>query len=153
MSYFSADYLRPKYFAAHYFGSTGEPEETARSGYWRLNLYKLQEESLRKDKEKREEVVAKAVAKVIKPSTKAAPKPAPKVEVTKPYESKLPPAKPKYSAPPPQDNLPQLLEVWAIIQLTTIQLGITKLDIQRLSSAVEEAANDEEDIELLLLVA
>ena len=155
MSYFSADYLKPKYFAARYFGAQSD-EEPTRSGWWRLQLYKLQEESERKRKEVTKDAIREAVEKVMEPG-KALPDQRPrkptKPKVVKPDTSK-PKLRPLYEPVEPiaDTKFPLLLEVWTIINQVQL-FSVSLLPVRQMLLAKIEAANDEEDVELLLMAA
>jgi hypothetical protein len=155
MSYFSADYLKPKYFAARYFGAQSD-EEPTRSGWWRLQLYKLQEDSERKRKEVAKDAIREAVEKVtsVRPTTKVErPRELAKPKVVKPDTSK-PKLRPLYEPVEPiaDTKLPLLENVWAIMQETWI-IGLSVVPVRQMLLAKIEAANDEEDVELLLMAA
>ena len=158
MSFFSAGFFKPKYFAAHYFNVSGSPEDQERSGYWRLNLYKLQEESERKRKEKHDAIIAEAVSKALGPVK--VPKKQVKPVTRKPDAPRRidrePDVKPKPLYRPDADvgdnTLPLLVQVWTIMRETYL-LTFDALPVRQMLLAKIEAANDEEDIELLLMAA
>ncbi len=136
-----------------YLGSE-EPTDTARSGVWRLQLVKLQEEALAK----RKEAVSEAVDKVIPPEKprKAVEKvkQTPPVEVTNDKVSEAPKTtlKPLFKplAAETPDNFDLLLETWAIISFTRLEVLQTQHKIKDLLSQINETEEDE-DLEILLL--
>lgn len=129
-------------------GATQPVEQSGRSGYWRLFYYQMQEEAL-KEKEPAVEVKAAEKPKLVA-KTKKPQKPVVKVEEEPVFA--VPPFKPiKLPIPTPPTPLPVLAKVWQTTQelrLMRAQYGATVLKYNQL-----DVVNDEDDIELLLLVA
>ncbi len=134
-----------------YLGSE-EPTDNVRSGVWRLQLMKLQEEALAK----RKEIVADAVAKVL-PEKVVKDFKKPKVlqperkTVPENHTRLIPIARPLVRSSPDL-TLPLILQTWAIISETYL-LQVASFPIHRMLLSKIESANDEEDVELLLLAA
>ncbi len=146
-------------FGAFQTSECPTPTTQERSGWWRLQLYKLQEEALAKRQEKAKDEIAEAVAKVVEPPKKAKTqsKPVTRKPVETPRVSPEP-VKPRLKSviPVPKTEvvttLPLMLQVWSIMTETHLMLlgGVPVIEMLK---AQIDAANDEEDIELLLLAA
>lgn len=136
------------------FWCEGRPKLDAKSGYWRLFYYNLQEEALKKDEQVKGKAAEKGEGESEKAKPVAAKKPKPKpkprpIEVLEPIPHLPKPIYRKAEAVPSSefgDLLAQLR-----IEFSTWQFALPILSAQLLS---RQAANDEEDdIEMLLLAA
>ena len=132
-----------------------EPEETARSGVWRLQLYKLQEaDNLRRERE-RKDVFKEAAEKVIlvEKVVKLKPKAKPKDVETVTEEMPPFPVRPIYKRPEPAYDEQLLLGVRSILSATFVDVAGLQPLLDRLAKNKQEQDADEEDIEMLLLAA
>lgn len=158
MPLFGSNYFKPQYFNASYLhGMHGAPEEPKRSGYWRMMLSQLQEESLRQDEEKKrdDELPEKKVVFKVVESFKPVVRPA-KVTPEPVRAEERPPVheRPLYRAAETVTESPRFVLNLVIIsqEFRNWALRLEPLYVQMLAT---KAANDEEeeDIELLLLAA
>lgn len=148
-------------FGPSYVSAIGfrEAMQTGRSGYWRLFFMQMQEDSLKKDKEKLKAVIKEAVAQAEPVAIKATSKKKQKLEPLVPlevYEKPVFRRKPIYTSPASNtDTLRQLtvassLEIQAMYAQFVPHLVARQIKIQR----QVEAANDADyRIRLLLLLA
>lgn len=126
--------------------------DTARSGYWRLFYYNMQEEALKKDEQVKgkAETESKSESSQAKPIAQPKPKRKPEPVVT---EEPIPHLlKPVYrgAVEQPSQEFGDLLRVLRI-EFSTWQFTLPILSAKLLAT---QAANDEEDdIEMLLLAA
>lgn len=144
---------------AFQFGAfqTSPCKQDARSGYWRLFYYQLQEEALRKRDEKLQipEKNPKG-SKVVSAKAKRVKKEKSRVdEVVRHKEQNIRKIQLPNKITPvtlQEDTLPYLVQAWRITTELRLAL-IHHRNILSTTSVSPEAANDEEDIVLLLLAA
>lgn len=167
--FFGQQYLAAQYFRPQYLHGAGTATD-ARSGYWRLFYYQLQEAELEKEKLKREQAQSQKTAQGTVQSTgkdtasSPAPKPRKLTPAQKssntqtPVEGPLFNPKKLFVVPKRQEQL----DVAPLLKSISDDLTAWALHSQELSvkfQAVEkkkleeEAANDEEVITLLLMAA
>jgi hypothetical protein len=151
---FSGTSFSPVSFSLVSFGgAVVPPEDSARSGYWRLFFIKMQEEALRqyegkrgiKPQEKQPEVVSKKPAKPKKPAA------------VKPVAVSALPSKPKPMLVRPQqpqdiDYSQPILALSLEVQSLVLQSYPQLLQLRVREIKIQEAANDADNRRRLLLL-
>ena len=138
-------------------------QDQARSGYWRLFYYNMQEQSLAKDKEreqKQREEAAQGTVEVEKTEPVAKPEPKPKRRVGKPVSrvesvTEIQPIHPRpvYNNPQPTvDLITPLLRVISN-QLYEDYLSSEPLVIAMLKRKADNDEDEEDSIHLLMIAA
>ncbi len=126
-------------------------QQDGKSGYWRLFYYQMQEAELNKSKEKPVEQKSKIVVKKKLNKSKDQHKPVEKrVEQEEP-EDFYPPFKPLEPFKRLEDQPNYFVQSWLVIQ--EIQSWVFSYSQNTLKFNEIQAANDEEAVELLLLLA
>ena len=147
---FSTSYFKPQYFNAAFLG---KQEESARSGYWRLFYYNLQEEELHKRNEQEQR---KTAPQRTSPRKKKAPRritatpPKPRVIEVGAEQNQPHKLKPLFAVQPPttlQVNDPLSLQLYFIVK----ELRFT-LQPDYGTIAKQAAASNDEDMALVLLL-
>lgn len=156
-NFFTQAYLKPKYFnQAYLHGATAVQD--AKSGYWRLFYYNMQEEALKADEQKQRETTEKRESeRKTEEPVQSAP-----AKVTAPVVRRSVQAKPVEEKPTTRERpiyatAPELPLVTPLLNIISMEFRMMLQTSQPLYFAMLErkAANDEdeEDVELLLLVA
>jgi hypothetical protein len=126
-------------------------QQDGKSGYWRLFYYQMQEAELNKSKEKPVEQKPKIVVKKKVTKSKDQHKPVEKrVEPEEP-EDFYPPFKPIEPFKRLEDQPNYFVQSWLVVQ--EIQSWVFSYSQNTLKFNEIQAANDEEAVELLLLLA
>lgn len=128
-------------------------EDSARSGYWRLFYYNLQEEELTKNEQKQRKETAQGTiqgekAKPLETKPRKPPEPTkePELEIEPPVKIRPIYRKPAIITLP---DYSELLNVFS----SEYRVSLYQVEAFRIMLLAREADNDEEDIELLLLAA
>lgn len=137
--------------------SRGQQEMSARSGFWRLNLYRLQEKSESERKERLQVEISKTSSQILPHDTQNPPVKSLKPQTPNhPRLDRITPdtprtlRKPLNIFTPPPLEFEMLQRVWSLLSRSSSDLLQAQLKTIQLMNQVQALEDDEETILLLI---